>query len=325
MSGAISKADFRATPSSSTSKHPDKTGTIGASSPKTSDSQSLLTPVIRSKRTPIACTECRRRQVKCTGGTPRCERCQKRGVKCEYIPCSQQKAASSTGSPTPPALSERQVENTMPFYAAQSSQSGSTPWQQVGNTFSDYFHDGRTSYEQRNDWQHQAYGPIASDEQMAQSYFNGVPAHQRITGPVTFNTDAYNSSPYSYHTHGHADFQSTVPSHQSYTSGPIPSGYVTADAYLQSGDHLQSFGYGQGHGRRSLLDDGPSHRSPYPAQLAQGGNAPYNPHSVGVPSDFLDQDWTAVKFCICEPSGGRASSLTRHARPSFMTSCFFIL
>ncbi|KZT13161.1 uncharacterized protein LAESUDRAFT_32360 [Laetiporus sulphureus 93-53] len=60
--------------------------------------QTLLTPVVRSKRTPIACTECRRRQVKCTGGTPQCERCEKKGVKCEYIPIQQQKLAAAAAA-----------------------------------------------------------------------------------------------------------------------------------------------------------------------------------------------------------------------------------
>ena len=148
----------------------------------------------------------------------------------------------------------------MPFYASQSPQSSSTPWQQIGNTYSDYLHDGRTSYELQDDWRHQAYNPIASDGQMAQTYFSGPPAHSRTTDTASFNREAYRHSPYSYHTHGQAGFQPTVPSHQSYTSGSIPSGYVTADAYLQSGDHLSSFGYGGDHAQRSLLDDNPSHR-----------------------------------------------------------------
>lgn len=150
------------------------------------------------------------------------------------------------------------MDNTMPLYA---SQSVATPWQQAGNTYPDYFYDGRTSYEQRGDWRHQAYGPITPDGQMGQAYFSGVPAQQRTTDSVAFNRDAYNQGPYSYHTRGQADFQTTVPSHQSYTSGSIPSGYVTTDAYLQSGDHSSPFGYGGGHGHRSLLDGEPSHRA----------------------------------------------------------------
>ena len=41
---------------------------LGAKSPTSADGQGLLAPVVRSKRTPIACTECRRRQVKVSPG-----------------------------------------------------------------------------------------------------------------------------------------------------------------------------------------------------------------------------------------------------------------
>ncbi|KAI0676794.1 hypothetical protein C8Q78DRAFT_46433 [Trametes maxima] len=56
---------------------------------------SLLQPIVRSKRTPMACVECRRRQVKCSGTMPRCERCQKKGLECTYMSLSEQR--SSTG------------------------------------------------------------------------------------------------------------------------------------------------------------------------------------------------------------------------------------
>ncbi|KAI9001136.1 hypothetical protein BD414DRAFT_404370 [Trametes punicea] len=56
---------------------------------------SLLQPIVRSKRTPMACVECRRRQVKCSGTTPRCERCQKKGIECTYMSLSEQRAAAA--------------------------------------------------------------------------------------------------------------------------------------------------------------------------------------------------------------------------------------
>ncbi|KAH9853842.1 hypothetical protein C2E23DRAFT_97420 [Lenzites betulinus] len=59
--------------------------------------QSLLAPIVRTKRTPMACVECRRRQVKCSGTTPRCERCKKHGFECIYMSLSEQR---STGGPT---------------------------------------------------------------------------------------------------------------------------------------------------------------------------------------------------------------------------------
>ncbi|KAI0356708.1 hypothetical protein OH77DRAFT_227111 [Trametes cingulata] len=67
---------------------------------------SLLQPIVRSKRTPMACLECRRRQVKCSGTTPRCERCQKKGIECTYMPLSEQRSltgGSISRSGTPQA------------------------------------------------------------------------------------------------------------------------------------------------------------------------------------------------------------------------------
>ncbi|KAI0643730.1 hypothetical protein C8Q79DRAFT_1012290 [Trametes meyenii] len=55
---------------------------------------SLLQPIVRSKRTPMACVECRRRQVKCSGTMPRCERCQKKGLECTYMSLSEQRAST---------------------------------------------------------------------------------------------------------------------------------------------------------------------------------------------------------------------------------------
>ncbi|RPD62000.1 hypothetical protein L226DRAFT_571382 [Lentinus tigrinus ALCF2SS1-7] len=68
---------------------------------------SLLQPIVRSKRTPIACTECRRRQVKCSGTTPRCERCQKKNIECAYMSLSEQRTGtggsiSRSGTPVIP-------------------------------------------------------------------------------------------------------------------------------------------------------------------------------------------------------------------------------
>ncbi|CDO74106.1 hypothetical protein BN946_scf185043.g156 [Trametes cinnabarina] len=58
---------------------------------------SLLNPIVRTKRTPMACVECRRRQVKCSGTSPRCDRCQKKGIECTYMSLSEQRAVTSTG------------------------------------------------------------------------------------------------------------------------------------------------------------------------------------------------------------------------------------
>ncbi|KAI0829380.1 hypothetical protein BC628DRAFT_1337362 [Trametes gibbosa] len=64
---------------------------------------SLLAPIVRPKRTPMACLECRRRQVKCSGTTPRCERCKKKGIECTYMSLSEQRGVggpiSRSGTP----------------------------------------------------------------------------------------------------------------------------------------------------------------------------------------------------------------------------------
>ncbi|KAI0775090.1 hypothetical protein BD413DRAFT_443959, partial [Trametes elegans] len=36
------------------------------------------------RRTPMACTFCRGRKLKCDGRTPSCHNCNKRGLACEY-------------------------------------------------------------------------------------------------------------------------------------------------------------------------------------------------------------------------------------------------
>lgn len=195
----------------------------------------------------------------CTGGTPQCERCEKRGVKCEYIPCSQQKA-SSTGSPTPPAFPERQLSRPTPYHASHSSQGSATSWHSTGTSYQDYFPDGRTSFEQQNDWRSQSYGPTASEVQLSQpSYFGGVPVQPVASAP--FGRDVYDQATYSYHTHGQPGFQAGIPSHQTYADGSFPSGYVTSDAHLGPGDQSLAFGYVRGQGSSSLPVQQPSHRS----------------------------------------------------------------
>ncbi|KAF9782760.1 hypothetical protein BJ322DRAFT_1212352 [Thelephora terrestris] len=52
----------------------------------------------RSRRTFMACTECRRRQVKCTpseSAGQACERCAKRKIKCEFMSIQEQKLLST--------------------------------------------------------------------------------------------------------------------------------------------------------------------------------------------------------------------------------------
>lgn len=125
---------------------------------------SLLQPVVRSKRTPVACTECRRRQVKvdrllaslwrhsllsflsaqCSGAHPTCERCEKKGLNCEYMPIYMQKAAAAgaatTGSRRNPgstnarSTSGEMAQSRVPVYAPYPSQPRYVPSSSTGQS-----------------------------------------------------------------------------------------------------------------------------------------------------------------------------------------------
>ncbi|OCH95845.1 hypothetical protein OBBRIDRAFT_440506 [Obba rivulosa] len=115
--------------------------------------QSLLQPVVRSKRTPIACTECRRRQVKCSGTSPRCERCEKKGVKCEYIPCNLQRSSSmGPVSAQPPRFSPTLPTRTS-SRTGHSVHSAPLPWQDSTRNQHGYFPD--PTHASRDAWQGQ--------------------------------------------------------------------------------------------------------------------------------------------------------------------------
>lgn len=177
-------------------------------------------------------------------------------MKCEYIPCSQQKASSS-GSPTPPALPEHQLHPPVPYY---SSHNRTTSWQHTGSTYESYFPDGRTSLEQQGDWRNQTYASIAPEPQLSQPYFSGLPAHPTST-EATFAGDEYDQATLCYHTYGQSTLQPGIPSHPGYAGGTFPSGFITTEAHLGSGDQSLSYGYGQQHGRVAFRAQIPSHRS----------------------------------------------------------------
>ncbi|KDQ64860.1 hypothetical protein JAAARDRAFT_240055 [Jaapia argillacea MUCL 33604] len=98
-------------------------------------------PPLRRKKASIACTECRRRQVKCehpAPGTP-CARCKKRGMKCKYVSNINR---FSPPDPSPPRVEEfprhgePRVQDTVPVvvhdaYVARpqpTNQSGTSDW-----------------------------------------------------------------------------------------------------------------------------------------------------------------------------------------------------
>ncbi|EPS98910.1 hypothetical protein FOMPIDRAFT_1125431 [Fomitopsis schrenkii] len=59
------------------------TNTSGQSQENGDDGQDAVTRVPR--RTPMACTFCRGRKLKCDG-QPTCANCHRRGLVCEYVP-----------------------------------------------------------------------------------------------------------------------------------------------------------------------------------------------------------------------------------------------
>lgn len=202
---------------------------------------------MRSKRTPIACTECRRRQVKvrhsmsgeaehtliqlaqCTGTTPKCERCEKRGMKCEYIPCSQQKAASND-SPPPQSLPSSGSHNG-PNRQYSSDQYASQQWQQSGAPFDSSY----GSYGQQPvDWQGHPSQRTASLQQPRYGA-HGLHAGQPL--------DAYSQSSYPHQQQysmmtassaGSYTQRPVVPSQQSYSGMAMQNGYAGSDATLGS-------------------------------------------------------------------------------------------
>ncbi|KAI0637738.1 hypothetical protein C8Q77DRAFT_386262 [Trametes polyzona] len=98
----------------------------GSSRPLAFD-PSLLQPIVRPKRTPMACLECRRRQVKCSGTTPRCERCKKKGIECAYMSLSEQRATGGSIS-----------RSGTPQAAHGASSSAQAPQQQSSRTHAGY-------------------------------------------------------------------------------------------------------------------------------------------------------------------------------------------
>lgn len=204
--------------------------------------------------------------LQCTGGSPQCERCEKRGVKCEYIPCSQQKASSSTPS-TPPSVSEAHFlpQHLPPYYAGgHHARRSPTSWPHAGAAYQDYFPEGATAYEEHDHWHDQAYALSPSNMQVPQPFVGGAPAQSRTARPA-YGGDDYNQATYSYQTYGQsASVHPTIPSHPGYSVGAFPSGYAAPDAHTGAADHSLSYGYVAGHGghgRGAFQAHSPSQRS----------------------------------------------------------------
>ena len=181
--------------------------------------------------------------MQCTGTTPQCERCSKRGIKCEYIPCSQQKAASSS-PPLRPAYPEHTVRPSMPSYQSSPSLHRAAPsWQQG------FYPDGSNPYHQQpNDWPSHSYGAMTESQVQAPS-FNGVPVHPRAVR-THYGGDDHSQTSFGYQPYGDTSTaQSGFSSHHTYPGGPFPSAYPTSDLDMGSGDLPLSYAYSADHGR----------------------------------------------------------------------------
>ncbi|RUS34489.1 hypothetical protein BC938DRAFT_480162 [Jimgerdemannia flammicorona] len=72
------------------------------------DVQQTWNPSKTTERTPVACTRCRRKQVKCDGAAPRCRRCEFSDEDCVYV-----KASRLQPDPTKTAEAEMRKAQTM--------------------------------------------------------------------------------------------------------------------------------------------------------------------------------------------------------------------
>ncbi|KAH7129799.1 hypothetical protein B0J13DRAFT_678869 [Dactylonectria estremocensis] len=57
----------------------------GAGVASASESSQASAPISKRKNTNLACQSCRRRKVKCNGGTPQCAQCAKWNIDCDYV------------------------------------------------------------------------------------------------------------------------------------------------------------------------------------------------------------------------------------------------
>ncbi len=179
--------------------------------------------------------------VQCTGASPQCERCEKRGIKCEYIPCSQQKASSSS-PPMPPRVPD--PPQSMPAYPAGTSRHrSSSSWQQAG-THQAYFSGGSHPYQQQGDWGNAPLAASATEAQLVPQYYGGAPVQTR-TGRTYYSGEQFGGQA-TYDYQNYRDSSTAQPvssSHPAYAGGPFPSAYPTPDMDMGSGDLTLSYSY----------------------------------------------------------------------------------
>ncbi|KAH7161823.1 hypothetical protein EDB81DRAFT_683887 [Dactylonectria macrodidyma] len=64
---------------------PANRATPGARVASASETSRASTPISKRKNTHLACQSCRRRKVRCNGGTPRCDQCARWKTNCDYV------------------------------------------------------------------------------------------------------------------------------------------------------------------------------------------------------------------------------------------------
>lgn len=180
--------------------------------------------------------------MQCTGTTPQCERCSKRAIKCEYIPCSQQKAASSS-PPLRPTYPDHLVSPSPPYQSRPLLHRATSSWQP------DYYADGHGSYHAHRDWTSQEFGVSMSESQAQGQSYNGVPGHPRAARSL-YNGEDYSPAGYGYQTFGETSTaQPDFSSHNTYQGGLFPSTYPSSDTDMGSGDLGLSYAYSADPGR----------------------------------------------------------------------------
>ncbi|KAI0786421.1 hypothetical protein C8Q75DRAFT_734795 [Abortiporus biennis] len=258
------------TSSSSKPTHGSQSLNSGPKGGSSTDHKNLLTPVVRSKRTPIACTECRRRQVKCTGATPRCERCEKKGVKCEYIPCSQQKAASA-GSQSP-QISQHPLHvpsHASPYVSPQQ-------WQQMHHSQPAYVSEP-TSYAEQVDWR--SSRSSTSSPLLQQQYMTNSQIPPQLYGMSGVGQAAYTSSNGAFIQQpavgrGGISYPQNQPQQLGY-----PAGYQTPDLTLQNPSNM-AFAY-------TDIQQPSGHSGEY---YSNSGDM-FDNHANGLVTDSSDRSW----------------------------------
>lgn len=278
-------------PSSSRPSSSSSTSTMNRAS---SIDPTLLTPV-RSKRTPIACTECRRRQVKCSGETPNCARCKQKGSKCEYIPCSQQRAQQSSTT-APNAVSSSQNPAAVRNSAAHSRSPSlgleypSAQWQQSTRNQQ---YALESTYPSSVDWRTSSSTSNSTSLAQQRGHPQAALSSQSYATGMTYGDHFQSQSAYGMGHSVRSDglyTHSYAPSHRERMASSAHSGYPHTD--FSMGLSNMSAGYsGVDHGA-SHISTSSSHHTGYPSSYYQTDDSIFMSPN-GMVSGTSDQGWVS--------------------------------